>query len=45
MIHRTGKRASHESKEYSLGIEAIETDHKEEEGLEGVDSNDHDVSR
>lgn len=45
MIHRTGKRVIHKSKEYSVAIETIETDHKEEEGLEGTDSIDHGVSR
>lgn len=43
MIHRTGKRASHKSKEYSVAIKDTETDDREE-STKDMESNDHAVS-
>lgn len=43
MIHRTGKRASHTIEKYSVAIQAVEMDNKEEDA-KNLESNDHAVS-
>ncbi|KAI7892750.1 uncharacterized protein EV154DRAFT_418223 [Mucor mucedo] len=40
MIHRTGKRASHTTKKYSVAIQAVESDEKED-STKALESNDH----
>lgn len=43
MIHRTGKRASHTTKKYSVTIQAVESDEKEDIS-KASESVDHAVS-
>lgn len=43
MIHRTGKRASHTTKKYSVAIQAVNVDAKEESD-KASESNDCAVS-
>jgi hypothetical protein len=41
MIHRTGKRALHKSKTYSVNIEAVEIEERDEKTEASTDSDDH----